>query len=140
MVHPPVIAERFPLVEAVVVLPFVEERRGAPANEAGGAPGPRRGGPDLAATGVPGAVSWEGVLAAGGAPPGEAGELRIPDYTRLPFDHPLATRGTSGPPGTWPDSPSRIRRLRRDRRFKGSLGVGGNEGWGFWRGKRRTRG
>jgi len=88
------IAGRLPSLEAVVMVAF-----GGAGLGARGAPGPSRGGPDLAASGVPGAVSWEGFLAAGGGPPDEGGALRIPEYTRLPFDHPLAILYSSGTTG-----------------------------------------
>jgi acetoacetyl-CoA synthetase len=95
------IAGRLPSVEAVVVVPFApggSAARGAPAPDARGAAG---GGPDTApgGSGGPGAVAWEAFLRAGG-PPADGGEaLRIPEYARLPFDHPLAILYSSGTTG-----------------------------------------
>jgi len=72
------IAGRLPSLEGVVVVPFASPGRG---------------------DGVPGAVSWASFLAAGGDARGGGGDLRIPAYTRLPFDHPLAILYSSGTTG-----------------------------------------
>jgi acetoacetyl-CoA synthetase len=78
------IAGRLPSVEAVVMVPFAEAPAESPA----------------------GAIRWEDFLAAGGDPAGSEGDpagsgdaLRIPAYTRLPFDHPLAVLYSSGTTG-----------------------------------------
>ena len=64
------IAGGLPSVEAVVMVPFADSRAEGPAA----------------------AIRWEDFLDSGGG-------LRIPEYTRLPFDHPLAILYSSGTTG-----------------------------------------
>jgi acetoacetyl-CoA synthetase len=78
------IAGRLPSVEAVVVVPFADSPAEGPAA----------------------AIRWEDFLGSGGDLAGSGGDLagsggalRIPEYTRLPFDHPLAILDSSGTTG-----------------------------------------